>query len=115
MNSIVSALRIFFTHTVDRADLARKLVRLAHPRKLPVVLSRDEVARLLNATNRRVAPKLHRLALALLEVERESRALQHRGAGHLVLQLFQLCFLHLGLRALVALPSLRFPPRIFRA
>src|SRR6185312_5351094 len=31
-------------------DLARKLVRLAHPRKLPVVLSRDEVARLLNAT-----------------------------------------------------------------
>ena len=31
-------------------DLARKLVHLAHPRKLPVVLSRDEVARLLNAT-----------------------------------------------------------------
>ena len=50
MNSIVSALRFFFTHTVDRPDLARKLVRLAHPRKLPVVLSRDEVARLLNAT-----------------------------------------------------------------
>ena len=43
------ALRFFFTHTVDRPDLARKLVRLAHPRKLPVVLSRDEVARLLNA------------------------------------------------------------------
>lgn len=50
LNSIVSALRFFFTHTVDRPDLARKLVRLAHPRKLPVVLSRDEVARLLNAT-----------------------------------------------------------------
>ncbi|MBZ9898530.1 site-specific integrase [Mesorhizobium sp. BR1-1-6] len=50
MNSIVSALRFFFTHTVDRPDLARKLVRLAHPRTLPVVLSRDEVARLLNAT-----------------------------------------------------------------
>ncbi len=50
VNSIVSALRFFFTHTVDRPDLARKLVRLAHPRKLPVVLSRDEVARLLNAT-----------------------------------------------------------------
>ncbi|WP_419694232.1 tyrosine-type recombinase/integrase [Mesorhizobium muleiense] len=50
MNSIVSALRFFFTHTVDRPDLARRLVRLAHPRKLPVVLSRDEVARLLNAT-----------------------------------------------------------------
>jgi integrase/recombinase XerD len=50
MNSIVSALRFFFTHAVDRPDLARKLVRLARPRKLPVVLSRDEVARLLNAT-----------------------------------------------------------------
>ncbi|WP_206072726.1 tyrosine-type recombinase/integrase [Mesorhizobium temperatum] len=50
MNSIVSALRFFFTHTLDRPDLARRLVRLSHPRKLPVVLSRDEVARLLNAT-----------------------------------------------------------------
>jgi integrase/recombinase XerD len=50
INSIVSALRFFFTHTIDRPDLARKLVRVAHPRTLPVVLSRDEVARLLNAT-----------------------------------------------------------------
>jgi integrase/recombinase XerD len=47
MNSIVSALRFFFTHTLDRPDLARKLVRVNAPRKLPVVLSRDEVARLL--------------------------------------------------------------------
>lgn len=50
MNSIVSALRFLFTHTLDRPDLARKLVRIRHPRKLPMVLSRDEVARLLNAT-----------------------------------------------------------------
>src|SRR3954470_539984 len=50
MNSIVSALRFFFTQTLDRPDLARKLVRAAHPRNLPVMLSRDEVARLLNAT-----------------------------------------------------------------
>ncbi len=50
INSIVSALRFFFTHTIDRPDLARKLVRVAHPRTLPVVLSRDEVARLLDAT-----------------------------------------------------------------
>ena len=50
MNSIVSALRFFFTQTIDRPDLARKLIRAAHPRNLPVVLSRDEVARLLNAT-----------------------------------------------------------------
>ena len=50
MNSIVSALRFFFAHTIDRPDLARKLIRVAHPRNLPVVLSRDEVTRLLNAT-----------------------------------------------------------------
>lgn len=50
MNSIVSALRFLFTQTLDRPDLARKLVRVAHPRTLPVVLSREEVARLLGAT-----------------------------------------------------------------
>jgi len=31
-NSIVSASRFFFTQTLDRPDLARRLVRLAHPR-----------------------------------------------------------------------------------
>ena len=50
MNSIVSALRFLFTHTLDRPDMARKLVRVAYPRNLPVVLSRDEVVRLLAAT-----------------------------------------------------------------
>jgi len=50
MNSMVSALRFFFTQAVDRPDLARKLVRTGHIRKLPVVLSQDEVARLLAAT-----------------------------------------------------------------
>jgi site-specific recombinase XerD len=50
MNSIVSALRFFFTQSIDRPGLARKLVRTVDPRNLPVVLSRDEVTRLLNAT-----------------------------------------------------------------
>ena len=50
MNSIVSALRFFFTHTLDRPDLARRLVRVTHSRKAPVALSPDEVARLLSAT-----------------------------------------------------------------
>ena len=44
MNSIVSALRFFFTQTLDRPDLARRLVRVTHLRKVPVVLSTDEVA-----------------------------------------------------------------------
>lgn len=50
MNSRVAALRFFFTTTLDRPDLARKLVRASHPRKLPTVLSPDEMARLLGAT-----------------------------------------------------------------
>lgn len=50
INAIVSVLRFFFTQTLDRPDLARKLVQVAQPRNLPIVLSRDEVARLLNAT-----------------------------------------------------------------
>jgi integrase/recombinase XerD len=50
MNSIVSALRFFFLQTLDRPDLARKLVRMKRIRKLPIVLSPDEVARLLGAT-----------------------------------------------------------------
>ena len=40
----------FFANTLDRSDLARKLVRVSRPRNMPVVSSRDEVARLLNAT-----------------------------------------------------------------
>ena len=50
MNSIVTALRFFFLYTIDRPDLARRLIRAKHPRHLPAVLSREEVARLLNAT-----------------------------------------------------------------
>ena len=51
MNGIVSALRFFFVQTIDRPDLARKLVRTRHERKLPVVLSQEEVARLLGAAS----------------------------------------------------------------
>jgi integrase/recombinase XerD len=61
MNSTVAALRFFFTHTLDRPDLSRKLIRLRYPRKLPSVLSAEEVARLLAAAKSRK----HRAALAV--------------------------------------------------
>ncbi len=51
MNSAVTALRFFFNHTVDRPDLASKLIRLRYLCKLPVVLNPDEVGRLIAATN----------------------------------------------------------------
>jgi integrase/recombinase XerD len=49
VNSSVSALRFFFTVTLDRPDLSRRLVLVRHPRTLPDVLSAEEVGRLLEA------------------------------------------------------------------
>jgi len=49
INSAVSALRFFFTVTLDRSDLARRLTVVHQPRKLPLVLSVEEVAQLLDA------------------------------------------------------------------
>jgi site-specific recombinase XerD len=45
----VTALRFFFTVTLDRADTVKPLTFVAEPRKIPVVLSPEEVARLLEA------------------------------------------------------------------
>jgi integrase/recombinase XerD len=39
INSAVSALRFFFTVTLDRPDLARRLMIVHRPRRLPAVLS----------------------------------------------------------------------------
>src|ERR1700682_6024257 len=49
INCSVSALRFFFTVTLDRPDLSRRLVLARFPRKLPAVLSVGEVGQLLEA------------------------------------------------------------------
>ncbi len=49
INATVAALRSFFDVTLGRADLARPLATLRLERKVPVVLSAEEVARLLEA------------------------------------------------------------------
>ena len=54
INSSVSALRFFFTVTLDRTDLARRLTVVPYPRRIPAVLSVEEVTLLLRAA---VAPK----------------------------------------------------------
>ncbi len=51
INSSVSALRFFFTVTLDRPDLARRLTVVRQPRRLPAVLSVEEVALLLRAAS----------------------------------------------------------------
>ena len=54
INGAVSALRFFFTVTLDRPDLARRLTVVPYPRRIPGVLSVEEVTLLLRAT---LAPK----------------------------------------------------------
>jgi site-specific recombinase XerD len=49
INTAVSALRFLFTVTLDRPDLARRLTVVRQPRRLPTVLSVEEIALLLQA------------------------------------------------------------------
>ena len=49
INGSVAALRFFFTVTLGRPEMARHLTFVREPRKMPVVLSPEEVARLLEA------------------------------------------------------------------
>ena len=49
INAAVSALRFFFGVTLDRGDAATGMTTVREPRKVPVVLSPEEVARLLDA------------------------------------------------------------------
>ncbi len=49
MNFAVSALRFFFGTTLDRGDAAVGMTTVRQPQRLPVILSPEEVARLLDA------------------------------------------------------------------
>ena len=49
INAAIAGLRFFFTVTLERADLVRPLRIVAEPRRTPVVLSQEEVARLIEA------------------------------------------------------------------
>jgi integrase/recombinase XerD len=61
INQTISTLRFFFKVTLGRADLVERATFVREPRRLPVVLSPEEVARLLDA-----APGLkHKAALSV--------------------------------------------------
>ena len=49
INATVAALRFLFKATLDRPDLVKHLSFIHEPRKVPVVLSPEEVARFLEA------------------------------------------------------------------
>lgn len=49
LNATITGLKFFFDVTLDRAEVVAKMQPVRVPRKLPVILSRDEVARLIAA------------------------------------------------------------------
>jgi integrase/recombinase XerD len=49
INGTVTALRFFFTVTLDRGDVIKHLTFVPEPRKIPIVLSPEEVVRFLEA------------------------------------------------------------------
>jgi len=61
LNSTISGLKFFFNVTLDRGDLVAKIQPVHMPRKLPVILSREEVSRLIAAAGN----LKHQTALAL--------------------------------------------------
>jgi site-specific recombinase XerD len=49
LNAAVTALRFFFTVTLGRKDITERMPFIREPRKLPIVLSPEEIARFLEA------------------------------------------------------------------
>ena len=83
VNQTVSTLRFFFRITLKRHDILEHTHFIHEPRKLPVVLSPEEVARLLDAApdacNRRVHPPLpHPRAAARLPPHPPLRPVRQR-------------------------------------
>lgn len=50
LNATVVGLRFFFEVTLSQPELLKKITYVSQPRKLPIILSREEVAQLLRAT-----------------------------------------------------------------
>lgn len=50
LNATLTALRFLYTKTLNRPEVTWQLVSVPTPRKIPVILSREEVGRLLAAT-----------------------------------------------------------------
>ena len=61
INATISGLRFFFEITLDRGELMAMMSPVREPRKLPIVLSREEVARLIAAARN----LKHRAALSV--------------------------------------------------
>jgi hypothetical protein len=77
INATVTALRFFFKVTLDRLETTRRLVFVYEPRKLPRVLSPEEVLHLLEIGVRSRRPKSEPSLLSIRKARR--RQLPRRG------------------------------------
>jgi site-specific recombinase XerD len=80
INATLTALTFFFTHTVDRPECLKHIERVHEPRRIPEILSAEEIARLLKST-----PKLkYRAALSIAYgAGLRAREVCHLQIGHI--------------------------------
>jgi site-specific recombinase XerD len=74
LNAAITGLKFFFDVTLDHAELMAKMQPVRVPRTLPVVLSREEVARLIVAAGN----LKHQTALSVAYCQRRSNFPQNR-------------------------------------
>jgi len=85
LNATITGLKFFFDVTLDRGELMARMSYVHVPQKLPVVLSRDEVARLIAAASQPEVPDgtVHRLRYgAAGQRDRCAEGQRHRQPAH---------------------------------
>lgn len=80
LNQTVCALRFFYGVTLDRAEIPEHIVYARMPRKLPAILSADEVVRFLEAVPSPKARTALTMAYPLLDLEHDHQT-DHLGRG----------------------------------
>jgi integrase/recombinase XerD len=82
INNALSGLKFLYEQTLDRPELMRKMQSVPVPHKLPVVLSRDEVARLLAAVSNLKLRVSEVCALKVSDIDSQRMALRiEQGKG----------------------------------
>ena len=49
VNNITSGIRFFFVNVMGRAEYSKQIIKVRAPKKIPVILSENEVVRLIDS------------------------------------------------------------------